>query len=71
MPRDDVVVLFATEEGRTLVRRVCRDKGVPMADLKALVDLEVDQVGRDKKKGLWPQFDDVLDAMDEAGAAQG
>lgn len=64
MPRD-VVVLFARPEGRKLIERHCRRAGIRVSDLRHLVDLEVDQVGRDRKKDLWPAFDETLDGMDE------
>lgn len=64
MPRD-VVVLFARPEGRKLIERHCRKVGVRVADLRQLVDFEIDQVGRDRKRDLWPQFDEVFDALDD------
>ena len=67
MPRD-VVVLFARPEGRKLIERHCRKNGVRVADLRALVELEVGQVGRDRKHDLYPAFDEVIDAFDEEAA---
>jgi hypothetical protein len=64
MPRD-VVVLFARPEGRKLIERHCRKAHVRVADLRQLVDLEIDQVGRDRKRDLWPAFDEVFDALDD------
>lgn len=68
MPRD-VVVLFARPEGLKLIQRHCRKTAVRIADLKQLVELEADQVGRDRKKDLWPAFDEILDSMDDEEAA--
>jgi hypothetical protein len=64
MPRD-VVVLFARPEGRKLIERHCRKNRIKVADLKALVELEIDQVGRDRKRDLWPAFDEVIDGFDD------
>jgi hypothetical protein len=64
MPRD-VVVLFARPEGRKLIERHCRKAGVRVGDLRQLVDLEIDQVGRDRKRDLWPAFDEVFDGLDD------
>ena len=60
-------MLFARPEGRKLIERHCRKAGVRVADLRQLVELEVDQVGRDRKKDLWPAFDEILDDMDDEG----
>ena len=67
MPRD-VVVLFARPEGRKLIERHCRKNGIRTADLRSLVELEIDQVGRDRKRDLWPAFDEVIDAFDDEAA---
>lgn len=64
MPRN-VVVLFARPEGRKLIERHCQAAGVRMGDLQELVELEADQVGRDRKADLWPAFDVILDGMDD------
>ncbi len=67
MPRD-VVVLFARPEGRKLIERHCRKNGIRVADLQSLVELEIDQVGRDRKRDLWPAFDEVIDGFDDEAA---
>ncbi len=64
MPRD-AVVLFSTKEGEALVRKHCRAAGIRLADLKELVEIEADQVGRKRKAGLWDQFQEVIDRMGE------
>lgn len=65
MPPRDTVVLFSTQEGEALVRRHCRAAGIRLADLKDLVEIEADHVGRQRKAGLWDQFQDVIDRMGE------
>ena len=67
MPRD-VVVLFARPEGRKLIERHCRKNHIKVADLRSLVDLEIDQVGRDRKRDLWPAFDELLGSLDDEAA---
>lgn len=64
MPKD-AVVLFSTKEGEALVRRHCRAAGIRIADLRELVEIEADQVGRKRKAGLWERFEDVIDRMGE------
>lgn len=64
MPRD-LVVLFARPEGQKLIQSHCRKAGIRIADLRQLVELEADQVGRDRKKDLWPAFDEIFGDMDD------
>lgn len=64
MPKD-AVVLFSTKVGEALVRRHCRAAGIRIADLRELVEIEADQVGRKRKAGLWERFEDVIDRMGE------
>ncbi len=64
MPKD-AVVLFSTKEGEALVRKHCRAAGIRIADLRELVEIEADQVGRKRKAGLWERFEDVIDRMGE------
>jgi len=66
MPKDSVV-LFSTPEGVALVEKHCRAAGIKLAELKELVELEEAQVGRKRKAGLWDDFQDIIDRMDEEG----
>lgn len=60
-----VVVILDQKEGRNLVKRICRKYGVRIAEFEELVQAEVNQVGKQRKRGLWQDFDDILDRMDE------
>lgn len=64
MPRD-IVVLFSRPDGQKLIQKHCRKAGIRIGDLRALVDEEADQVGRDRKAGLWLKFDEILDGIDD------
>ncbi|WP_114373905.1 hypothetical protein [Elioraea thermophila] len=63
MPRHSVVLL-GTEEGRRLVARKCREAGVRFAAFEELVEAELDQQGKKKKKGLWEEFDRILEEIE-------
>lgn len=65
MPRD-VVVLLDNPDSRELVRRLCRKHGVNFAEFQELVQAEIEQTGKQRKRGLGEQFDDILDRVDEA-----
>lgn len=61
----NVVVILDQKEGRALVKRLCRKYGVRIAEFEELVSVQMEQVGKQRRKGLWQQFDDILDRMDE------
>jgi hypothetical protein len=65
-----VVVLLAKPEGRALARKYCLEAGFDINFLDELVEAELEQVGKQRKKGLWDNFDDILDRMEaEADAS--
>lgn len=63
MPRS-VVVILDQDDGRKLVRQLCRKYAIPLGEFEELVQAEIEQNGKQKKRGLWDQFDDILDRMD-------
>lgn len=65
----NVVVILDQKEGRQLVVRLCRKYGVRIAEFEELVQAEVNQVGKQRKRGLFLEFDDILDRMDEVDAS--
>ncbi len=69
MPKNIIVVLN-TEEGRALARRKCRAIGLRIATFEQLVEAELDQQGKQRKRGLWEEFDRILDEDAEQEAAQ-
>lgn len=60
----NVVVLLDNPEGRSLVREECLENNIIYQEFVDLVQAEVDQTGKQKKKGLWDQFDDILDRIE-------
>jgi hypothetical protein len=60
MPRN-VVVLLNTEEGRSLVRRKCRTIGLTIGTFERLIEAELHQQGKQKKRGIGDEFDRILD----------
>lgn len=65
----NVVVILDQKEGRQLVVRLCRKYGIRIAEFQELVDAELAQVGKQKKRGLFIEFDDILDRMDDVDAS--
>jgi hypothetical protein len=60
----NVVVLLDNPEGRSLVREECIANGIGFPEFSELVQAEVDQTGKQKKRGLWDSFDDILDRIE-------
>lgn len=60
----NVVVLLDNPEGRSLVREECLENNIIFQEFVELVQAEVDQTGKQKKKGLWDAFDDILDRIE-------
>ncbi|WP_134681545.1 hypothetical protein [Paracoccus ravus] len=60
----NVVVLFDNSEGRSLVREECIANKIYYQEFVELVQAEVDQTGKQRKKGLWDSFDDILDRIE-------
>lgn len=59
MPKD-VVTLFGQEAGEKLIRKHCRRVGLPVADLRRLVEAVIDKSTLQRRVGLWESFDEVL-----------
>ena len=61
----DVVILLKSTEGRKLVREKCAALGLDLAVLEQLIDAEVAQLGKLRKRGLWEDFDEIFNALEE------
>jgi hypothetical protein len=64
MPRN-VVVLLDNPDGRAMVKDACKEAGVLFAEFQELVQAEIEQTGKQRKKGLWDDFDDILDRIQD------
>ena len=60
----NVVVLLDNLEGREMVRQTCRENGILFAELQELIQVEVEQTGRNRRIGVWDAFDDILDRIE-------
>lgn len=65
MTAKSVVVLLRSEEGRKLVRAKCKTAGLDISVLEQLIDAEIDQQGKLKKRGIREVFDEIFDEMDD------
>jgi len=62
MPRN-VVVLLDNADGRAMIKAACKDNGMLFAEFEELVQVEVEQTGKQRRAGLWDSFDDILDRI--------
>lgn len=58
----NVVVLMKSEKGRRLVREKCKAAGLDIGVLEELIDSELDQAGKLRKRGLWQDFNEIFGA---------
>jgi hypothetical protein len=62
MPRK-LVVLLDNQDGRKLVKNACKQHGLGFPEFEELIDAEVAQTGKQRRAGLWDDFDDILDRI--------
>lgn len=70
MPRASIP-LFERPDGRALVERLCRERGVPVTALEDLLEAVIDRGWMQRAAGLWTEFDNILDTLsmvDELGS---
>ena len=58
-----IVVLLDNSEGQAMVKETCRENGILFAELQELVQVEVEQAGKQRRAGMWDSFDDILDRI--------
>lgn len=62
MPRN-AVVLFDDPEGSELLKRYCEQVGLELADLEELLERVIGMDWMQRRRGLFPAFDEILDRM--------
>ncbi len=50
-----------------MVKDACAEAGFLFAEFQELVQAEIEQTGKQRKKGLWDDFDDILDRIEDGG----
>ena len=59
--------LLEKGEGRELLKKYCREIGVSVHIIEELVRVELDQVGRVRRRGMFDRFDEILAQVAENG----
>jgi len=54
------IVLLESGPGRDALKKQCRRLKVPVDSFEALVEAELEQIGKLRKRGLWEKFDEIF-----------
>lgn len=57
------IALIQNPDGKELVKRACKEHGLYYSEFMELVSAVIDQSGKQRRKGLWDNFDDILDRI--------
>lgn len=70
MSRHRGILLLESKEGRQTTKHHCDLQNIPQYVIDELVQAELDQVGKMRKRGLTERFDEIFDALldEEDGA---
>jgi hypothetical protein len=55
------IPLFDSGDAREVLKKKCREAKIPIKLLEDLVEAEIEQIGKLRKRGLRDQFDLLLD----------
>jgi hypothetical protein len=55
------IPLFEQGDAREALKRRCREAKIPIKLLEDLVEAEIEQIGKLRKRGLRERFDQLLD----------
>ena len=64
---ENMVVLLRSETGRRMVREKCDFMGLDAEVLQRLIEAELKQVGKQRKRGLRAEFDEIFGDISSAG----
>jgi hypothetical protein len=56
--------LFKDSDAYEVLEKHCQKYGIPLDTLEALIKLEQEQVGRERRRGYFDAINDVLDTCD-------
>lgn len=57
------IALIHNPDGKELVKHSCKKHGLHYSEFMELVAAVVEQSGKQRRKGLWDNFDDILDRI--------
>lgn len=63
--RNKGITLLEPGPGRDALKRRCRENKISIRMIEELVDAELEQVGKRKKRGLHERFDEILSSAEQ------
>ncbi len=65
------IPLFEQGDARDALKKKCREAKIPIKLLEDLVEAEIEQIGKLRKRGLRERFDQLLDPNSSADGSEG
>jgi len=65
------IPLFEQGDARDSLKKKCREAKIPIKLLEDLVEAEIEQIGKLRKRGLRERFDQLLDPNSGAEGSEG
>lgn len=59
------IVLLNNPESREMVKQLCAKHGFIFEVFEELIQAEINQIGKQRRRGLLQEFDDLLDRIEE------
>lgn len=58
-----VIALLDNPDGRAMIEEVCEANGLVFSEFQDLVEAEIKQMGKERRRGLTNSFDVILDRI--------
>lgn len=65
------IPLFEQGDARDALKKKCREAKIPIKLLEDLVEAEIEQIGKLRKRGLRERFDQLLDPNEGVEGSEG
>jgi len=65
------IPLFEQGDARDALKKRCLQAKIPIKLIEDLVEIEIEQIGKLRKRGLHEQFDQLLDPNEDAEGSEG
>ena len=65
------IPLFEQGDARDALKKKCREAKIPIKLLEDLVEAEIEQIGKLRKRGLREKFDQLLEANSGTEGSEG
>lgn len=63
----NLVVLLQNEKGWNMVQKKCQDANLDTKILERLIGTQLDQTGKQRRRGLFSDFDEIFGSIEGEG----